>query len=271
MGAEHAKPDAKGSEKHSQNNTNLEEPFQFESPSPSYPITPANILFLQSVIGNQSVQRLLKEQPTAGTASLQRYRNRKAFNFGTNDTANLKEESFRSAKNQPWIEQIFIQFDSVIDDSNGLKIPQGTLVAAYYANPAQLPDISIQVTGGARENGWRTDRGSFKVHRIEGVGYNDAANAGDSSTHEGPRLRYTKADSAGDRPASMHFAVFYNRGEAIHMGSLSVSSHGCVHVEDGAAMQQVNYHSVIGRTRVKVSYTGDAAKQFFPTSKRRKP
>jgi hypothetical protein len=27
----------------------------------------------------------------------------------------------------------------------------------------------------------------------------------------------------------MRYAVFYNRGEAFHQGSLSVPSHGCIH------------------------------------------
>ena len=54
----------------------------------------------------------------------------------------------------------------------------------------------------------------------------------------------------------MSFAVFYNKGEALHAGPLDYSSHGCVHVDwtDYATIKQLNYHSVIGLTKVKVKY-----------------
>ena len=50
----------------------------------------------------------------------------------------------------------------------------------------------------------------------------------------------------------MHFAVFYHDGEALHAGPPEISSHGCIHV--GEEIQQINYHSVIGVTKVKISY-----------------
>jgi hypothetical protein len=55
-----------------------------------------------------------------------------------------------------------------------------------------------------------------------------------------------------------NFAVFYNKGEALHAGPLDVTSHGCVHVDwnNEDAIKQVNYNSVIGLTKVKVSYKG---------------
>jgi hypothetical protein len=73
--------------------------------------------------------------------------------------------------------------------------------------------------------------------------------------------RYTKKDRVmGARRANMSFAVFCNRGEALHAGSLDLISHGCVHVDwttvdtGWSAMQQLNYHSVVGLTRVNVRY-----------------
>lgn len=66
-----------------------------------------------------------------------------------------------------------------------------------------------------------------------------------------------------DVAASMHLAIFYNRGEALHSGDLNVGSHGCVHIDDFAALTQLNYHSVIGRTKVKVNYSGAAKAAFI--------
>ena len=67
----------------------------------------------------------------------------------------------------------------------------------------------------------------------------------------GWRKRYTKNLGSGN----MNFAVFYNRGEAIHMGPLGDSSHGCVHVDWGQfeRMRKINYHSVVGKTKVRVT------------------
>jgi hypothetical protein len=55
----------------------------------------------------------------------------------------------------------------------------------------------------------------------------------------------------------MSFAVFYHVGEALHAGPLNFSSHGCVHVDwdNEDLMKQINYHSVIGLTRVNVTYS----------------
>ena len=100
----------------------------------------------------------------------------------------------------------------------------------------------------------RTDAGSFTVHRIEGIGYNSGTFSGrvgvdyQASEREGPRKRYSK-----DLRGNMDFAVFYNKGEALHGGPIDVSSHGCVHV-DWTDIKRLNYHSVIGLTKVKVKY-----------------
>ena len=117
-----------------------------------------------------------------------------------------------------------------------------------------------------------SDPGSFFVHRIEGVGYNDpgAAAAMRPADLEGPKRgglrRYTKLTKSGGRPASMHLAVFYNRGEAFHIGSNDLASHGCIHIDSANwdTMTQLNYHSVVGRTKVEVTYSGAAGKVFAP-------
>jgi hypothetical protein len=192
---------------------------------------------------------------------VRRYRPSTATAFGELDSATLKEQSFNpktDKKTKPWIELITVQFGSTGKDSDGNTFWKGTATAEYYANPAKLSAVTFAVTGGSGELG-KTDSGEFTVHRIEGYGYNSGSASGTPgvdfqwSEREGPNLRYTKKDSTGVRAANMSFAVFYNKGEALHVGPLDFSSHGCVHVDWGA-MQQVNYHSVIGVTKVKVSY-----------------
>jgi hypothetical protein len=230
---------------------------------------------LQPLIGNHALQRLLNVQSRQTDNSIvQTYRPLDAFNFGVSDTATLKEESFNFKKDKnkkPWVQNIVITFDRVEKDSNGDDIPKGQLVATYFGNAVAKGDITLAVSGGPK--GMRSDRGSFVVHRIEGEGYNDptaaadiAATSGESAL-EGPKRgrhrRYSKPDVSGQRSASMHWAIFYNKGEAVHHGTLDVGSHGCVHVES-SDLKQLNYHSVIGLTKVKVVYSGAAQTKFYP-------
>lgn len=225
---------------------------------------------LQHTVGNQAVQRLV-----AAGAAVQRYRPAGAMNFGGVDTGTLHEESFKGRKKQPWIDKVEVLFDSVVVDSNGVEMPKGTATASYFSNSHALPSFTVVVTGGPL--GLRTKPGTFFVTRIEGVGYNDptaaaaiAAAQGEAAL-EGPKRgahrRYTKP-TAGQLPkdvlASMHLAVFFNAGEALHTGDLNLASHGCVHVGAFGLLTQLNYHSVIGRTSVTVKYTGDAKKKFAP-------
>lgn len=188
-----------------------------------------------------------------------RYRRRTSMAFGELDTATLVEQDFdpRTDKaTKPWIELVTVEFTTTSTDANGSTFWQGTATATYHANASKLADITFTVVGGSAELG-RTDAGSFTVTRIEGLGYNSGSFSGtvDPATREkGANWKYTKKDPlTGDRPANMSLAVFYHGGEALHVGPLDLSSHGCVHV-DWAPMRRVNYHSVIGLTKVKVSY-----------------
>jgi hypothetical protein len=191
---------------------------------------------------------------------LRPYRRRGAFNFGTLDDNTLIEDSFnrrRDKETKPWIKLITVEFTSQQTDVYGNHYWAGTATVQYYDNPAKFSDFSFPVAGGSPELG-RTDRGNFTVHRIEGVGYNSGSFSGnegvdyDISEREGPRKRYSK-----DLEGNMSFAVFYNRGEALHAGPLDESSHGCVHVDwnDYTNIKQLNYHSVIGLTKVRVRYS----------------
>lgn len=224
---------------------------------------------LQSAAGNRAVQRLLADE-----FAVQRYREKSAMNFGAMDGGTLVESPFRNAKKQPWISLITVEFDSVVPDSSGVDMPKGTATATYFANPAALSSFSFEVTGGPR--GLRSDPGHFTVGRIEGVGYNDPAAAADiaatqgAGALEGPKRgahrRYTKPTPGQSRStlaASMSLAVFYNAGEAFHNAPANVASHGCLHVVD-AKLIQLNYHSVVGRTKVNVKYTGAAKAVFDP-------
>jgi len=182
---------------------------------------------------------------------------RKSFNFGKLDDATLIEDSFdlkTDKETKPWIQLITIEFNTTKTDVNSSKYWEGTASVHYYDNPVKWSDYSFTVAGGSAELG-KTDKGNFTVQRIEGVGYNSGSFSGragvdyDASNREGPRKRYSK-----DLSANMSYAVFYNGGEALHAGPIDESSHGCVHV-DFTNIKQLNYHSVIGLTKVKVSYS----------------
>jgi hypothetical protein len=179
--------------------------------------------------------------------------------FGELDTATLVEQSFdvrTDKESKPWIEQISVEFTATATDADGNTYWTGTATATYHGNKVKLGDVSFTVAGGSAELG-RTDAGSFTVARIEGYGYNSGSFSGTvdwSKREKGADWKYTKKDPVtGGRPANMSLAVFYNKGEALHAGPLDYSSHGCVHV-GWAAIQQVNYHSVVGLTKVRVSY-----------------
>lgn len=187
------------------------------------------------------------------------YRSKKAFNFGKLDEPGLVEDSFDVTKDKekkPWVKLVAVQFAGQKADADGNNYWDGTAAATYYDNPVKQADFSFGVAGGSPELG-RTDKGSFTVHRIEGVGYNSGSNSGtagvdyDPAQREGPNKRYSK-----DLAANMSYAVFYNGGEALHAGPLDYSSHGCVHVDwtDFTNIKRLNYHSVIGLTKVTVKY-----------------
>ena len=225
---------------------------------------------LQSAAGNRAVQRLLADE-----FAVQRYREKSAMNFGAMDGGTLVESPFRNAKKQPWISLIPVEFDSVVPDSSGVDMPKGTATATYFANPEALSSFSVEVTGGP--HGLRSDPGNFTVGRIEGIGYNDPVAAADIAATqgegalEGPKRgahrRYTKPTPGQNRAtlsASMSLAVFYNAGEALHFAPPNVASHGCLHVVDFDRLTQLNYHSVVGMTKVNVRYTGAAKTTFDP-------
>ena len=185
---------------------------------------------------------------------LSRYRGKSAFNFGRNDTAALVESRFTDPKKQPWVELITVNFDSSKTDTNNRVVPTGTAVAKYHANAAQLSDVTLSVTGGSDDLGFTDSGDKFIVSRIEGIGYNDVPIRG--SDGEGPLKKYSKSLNS-----SMSYAVFFNKKQALHIGALNEGSHSCVHMGTDATawdkMQQINYHSVVDRTKVHVTY--DAA------------
>jgi Domain of unknown function (DUF4157) len=229
-----------------------------------------NIVFNQGQFSpdTDSGKRLLGHELThvvQQSKSIQLYRTRpendktkdkrKSFNFGKRDDVSLGlvEDSFNKKKDietKPWIELVEVKFTKIEADADGIKTWMGTADVKYYDNKVKQADFSFQVTGGSTTLG-KTDPGTkFIVTRIEGIGYNSGKYSGSykKSEREGPSNRYSV-----DLSANMSYAVFYNGGEALHVGPLEASSHGCVHV-DWVPMKQLNYHSVIGLTKVHVSY-----------------
>jgi uncharacterized protein DUF4157 len=202
-----------------------------------------------SIISSQGGPMKFSEG-VASASTVFRYRNPKAFNFGRLDTSTLKEENFTDAKKQPWIEQVNVKYSGTKIDGNGDLAPSGAFEATYHANAAALSPIKSGILGGSIVHGLTT-KGSFTVTRIEGVGYNDMPLP--PTLGEGPRLKYSKILNA-----SMHYAVFFHKGEALHGGALDIGSHGCVHVAVTPELRQLNYHSVAGQTKVDVSYDSSA-------------
>jgi Domain of unknown function (DUF4157) len=202
------------------------------------------------VLGHELAHVVQQRRLSAPFGVVQPYRAKSAFNFGRNDSATMKEEEFKDAKTQPWIETVSVKFDGSTTDTNGDVVPTGTATAEYLANAAALSSVSVPVTGGSTSIGL-TDGGSFTVTRIEGVGYSDVPLSPPEG--EGPRRKYSRTLAA-----SMSYAVFFHRGQALHIGALNLGSHACVHMGTDAAawdrMRQINYHSVVGRTKVRVSY-----------------
>ena len=207
--------------------------------------TPRTIGAANSAVEREADRASVHAAPVAGAANvIHPYRDSSSFNFGADDTATLVEQEYK--KGSPWIRTISLHFDQSIVDSNGENTPKGTLTAEY--DKGALPNITASVTGGTPTLGL-TDSGTFTVTKIRGVGWNDTSLG---SAGEGPGKRYAKK-VGGVRTASMHFAVYFNGGQALHTGSLSTGSHSCVHVSLNP-MQQINYHSRAGVTKVKVTY-----------------
>jgi hypothetical protein len=211
-----------------------------------------------------------QDRLTAPGAAILPYRGGRERFFGreSDPARGLVEETFRDRKKQPWIETITVVFDRAAVDTNtqlGAVPPAdrlmatGKLHATYHKNPVARTDIDTPVGGGSTVLGL-TDKGDFKVHRIEGVGYNAALQPGQTAAGRIPGTKYTK-DPHPTTPrfmgaANMSYAVFFNGLQALHIDGpdgLRIGSHACVHVPD-AQMQQINYHSVDGLTRVSVSY-----------------
>lgn len=193
--------------------------------------------------------------------TIQPYRSPKATHFGLQDEGDLTENDFNSKKDKeakPWIKQITINFNIEKKDNSGNLIPAGVAIATYHNNI--LPPVFLSVTGGSSGKDLGVTRsGNYRVTRIEGVGYNDKPfeQGGEASNN-----KYAKPVN-GSYASSMHDAVFFDEGRALHSGSLSVSSHGCVHVESFPQLKQINYHSVVGLTKVAVNFSGTFEKDII--------
>ena len=235
----------------------------------------ANRLGDQIGSDSSAISRSWKVQNRDAAAVILPYRTPGAQFFAreSDPALGLTESAFRDPKKQPWIESIRVVFDGTIADTNPdlSTIPAadrlmatGKLHAVYHKNEVERPAIDTPVGGGSAVLGL-TDRGDFEVHRIEGVGYNAAAQAGEDVSTRIPGTKYTKDPDPGNihfmGAANMHYAVFFKDREALHLDGpdgLRVGSHACVHVPN-PPMQQINFHSVTSKTKVSVSYSSATA------------
>lgn len=126
------------------------------------------------------------------------------------------------------IKKITVTFTNAIRDANHHVMPHGTALVTYGDGST----LSVEITGGAHVPTYGiTDAViNHRVIRKGGAGYKN---------HKGQPMPY---------------AVFYNGGEALHVGKLDHISHGCVHVGDSMKMMKINQDSVTGSTRVSVFY-----------------
>ena len=105
---------------------------------------------------------------------------------------------------------VSVDFNGVTVDTNGDNIPTGTATATYFANAHALASFSVPVAGGPRS--LRSDPGTFTVHRIEGVGYNDPAAA---------------ADLAATKGAGSARGAETGKAPALHKTHGGADAHGC--------------------------------------------
>jgi hypothetical protein len=217
----------------------------------------------------------------SGNDRVQRYRDVKTAdkplkNWGTIDDpkAGLAEKSSPAA-GDPVIETIGVKFTGNASDklNAGELLVTGTLTAKYRAKDKRS-DIDIPVTGGTsadRPFGLTDSLKGTSVHKIQGPGYNDQplkkgaggqpAAAGETSSHY-VKQTGTAGHAAFDFPSSMGLAVYFQGSQAIHLGDKSFGSHACIHVDWSAnkdQMRLINYHSLIGFTKVTVEYDKNAA------------
>jgi hypothetical protein len=122
---------------------------------------------------------------------------------------------------------IEVHFNGTIID-RGSVVPTGTATATF----SDRTTASTPVSGGSTRRGYGvTDPVvNHTIFRVEGAGYHNHNND------------------------AMPYALFYNGGEALHIGSLSRTSHGCVHVGNNTWMQKVNGATVNNHTTVTVHY-----------------
>jgi uncharacterized protein DUF4157 len=215
----------------------------------------------QRLVAHELTHVVQQGHGLASAGRVMPYRDSSTANFGKCDTATMVEKKLKSRKTDPWIAVITVDFDSTTLDASGELIPKGTLKAVYSPNSAKLLDITTNVVGGQASQGL-TDKGDHTVTRIEGCGYHH------TSVPTASRIKGHKRAGKYFKPnlkssATMNFAVFFVEGkssgnQAIHAGSLSSGSLACVHVGNDDTIRQLNYHSVQGHTKVKVSYDATA-------------
>lgn len=140
------------------------------------------------------------------------------------DAASVAPSSFPAGK----IRKVEVTFTKAIRDANHHVMPAGTAVATYGDDST----LTMDVTGGAH---------------VPTYGITDAV-----INH--PVIRKGGGDYKNHKGQPMPYAVFYNGGEALHVGRLDHISHGCVHVGDTMKMMKVNKDTITGTTKVSVHY-----------------
>ncbi|MCW3111411.1 MAG: L,D-transpeptidase catalytic domain [Segetibacter sp.] len=126
------------------------------------------------------------------------------------------------------IKAIEVRFSKAIKDINKRIIPYGTATATYSNGTT----LSVEVTGGCnvKPYGITDPVKNLAIFRVENSKYKN------------------------HNSDAMPYALFYHGGEALHVGRIDKTSHGCIHVADVAKMKKLNQDSVENKTAVSVIY-----------------
>ncbi len=189
--------------------------------------------------------------PAVAPRALAPYRASSAPHFQECDGGGLVEKEYE--RGDPWIDQISVNFDDFTRYVDDDVMPKGKLSATYADGTAAVTDMEI--SGGYASLGL-TDRGDFKVLRIEGCGYHSITVPRPDRSPESKK--YYAPSKLAD--ANMSYAIFFRQGkssgnQAIHRGLITAGSLACVHVQEEDQLRRLNYHSRVKHTKVSVAYT----------------
>ena len=145
-----------------------------------------------------------------------------------------KKSSKPKKKAAPAINEIKVTFDDTVGEG-GEMFPVGNMTVT----PAEGAPIDAGPVTGGRAKHILTHPGSHTVTHKKGA-----------------------KGMSGEFGVPVPFAIYFYKGEAVHVGSVNSGSHACVHNGNRALMEKVNGRTVPGKTKVVIEYEGDTLKKL---------